>query len=58
MILEMKRRGHPESAIRQVVYDNPLAFIRQAKRWRDWEGDEPANAHEGPAIGRIVIRAD
>src|SRR5512134_2034399 len=25
LILEMKRRGHPESVIHQLVYDNPLA---------------------------------
>ena len=36
MIQEMKRRGHPESAIRKVVYENPLAFFRQCSRWRDW----------------------
>src|SRR3954454_23070673 len=28
-ILEMKRRGHPESGIRKIVYENPLAFWRQ-----------------------------
>jgi predicted metal-dependent TIM-barrel fold hydrolase len=34
MILEMKRRGHSEELIRQVVYDNPLAFFSQSVRWR------------------------
>jgi predicted metal-dependent TIM-barrel fold hydrolase len=32
-ILEMKRRGHPEDAIRKVVHDNPLNFWRQSLRW-------------------------
>lgn len=40
MILEMKRRGHPEAAIRKVVYENPLAFWRQSKRWVDWPRNE------------------
>jgi uncharacterized protein len=26
----MQRRGHPESLIRQVVYDNPLTFYNQS----------------------------
>jgi hypothetical protein len=34
-IQEMKRRGHSEAAIRKVVYDNPLAFFRQANRWQE-----------------------
>lgn len=32
-ILEMKRRGHPEKVIEEVVYGNPLAFFRQSRRW-------------------------
>jgi len=27
---EMRRRGHPASLIQQVVYDNPLEFMRQS----------------------------
>ncbi len=38
MIQEMKRRGHKESDIRKVVYDNPIAFWKQSNRWVDWEG--------------------
>src|SRR5579872_7225239 len=34
LIQEMKRRGHPESTIRKVVYENPLTFFRQCKRWQ------------------------
>jgi predicted metal-dependent TIM-barrel fold hydrolase len=30
-ILTMRRRGHAESAIRKVVYENPLTFIRQSR---------------------------
>lgn len=29
-ILEMRRRGHPESLIRKIVYDNPLEFFSQS----------------------------
>jgi predicted metal-dependent TIM-barrel fold hydrolase len=35
LILEMRRRGHGEDVIRNVVYENPLAFFRQSKRWQD-----------------------
>jgi predicted metal-dependent TIM-barrel fold hydrolase len=35
LILEMRRRGHGEDVIRQVVHDNPLAFMRQSRRWQD-----------------------
>jgi predicted metal-dependent TIM-barrel fold hydrolase len=29
-IVELRRRGHPESLIRRVVYENPLEFFRQS----------------------------
>jgi predicted metal-dependent TIM-barrel fold hydrolase len=32
-IQEMKRRGHSPAVIRQVVFDNPLMFFRQSRRW-------------------------
>lgn len=32
-MLEMRRRGHPESVIRKIVYENPIAFFSQCKRW-------------------------
>src|SRR5919199_770494 len=35
LIQELKRRGHPEAAIRKVVYENPLAFWRQANNWQE-----------------------
>ena len=31
LVLERRRRGHPESLIRRVVYDNPLEFFRQSQ---------------------------
>jgi uncharacterized protein len=39
-IQEMKRRGHPAEVIDRVVYQNPLAFWKQANGWKD----EPAVA--------------
>lgn len=50
MILEMRRRGHPESAIRKVVYDNPLAFFRQSVRWQDFAS--PADLVQEPAMAQ------
>jgi predicted metal-dependent TIM-barrel fold hydrolase len=35
LILEMRRRGHPEAAIQKVVFDNPLEFFRQSARWQE-----------------------
>jgi predicted metal-dependent TIM-barrel fold hydrolase len=32
-ILEMRRRGHPESLIRKVVYENPLDFFSQSDQF-------------------------
>jgi len=32
-IYEMRRRGHPESLIRRVVYDNPLEFFSKSRRF-------------------------
>ena len=32
-ILEMRKRGHSESLIRRIVYDNPLQFFRQSRRF-------------------------
>jgi len=33
-ILEMRRRGHPESLIRKVVYENPIEFLSQSPKFR------------------------
>ena len=32
-ILEMRRRGHSEQAIRKVVYENPIRFFSQSRNW-------------------------
>ena len=32
-MLEMRRRGHPESLIRKIVYENPLEFFRQSRNF-------------------------
>jgi hypothetical protein len=51
MIQEMKRRGHPESVIRKVVYENPLTFFRQCARWQEWTsaGEAKSTAKRKPA---------
>ncbi len=33
-ILEMRRRGHSESLIRKVVYENPIEFLSQSPKFR------------------------
>lgn len=33
-IMEMRRRGHGEELIRTIVYDNPIAFLRQSAHFR------------------------
>jgi predicted metal-dependent TIM-barrel fold hydrolase len=33
-ILEMRRRRHPESLIRKIVYENPLQFFSQSQNFR------------------------
>jgi uncharacterized protein len=33
LIFTMRRRGHDESVIRQLVYDNPLEFMRQSRNF-------------------------
>jgi len=43
-ILEMRRRGHPESLIRRVVYDNPLAFFSQSRGFRFQPRDQSVQA--------------
>jgi len=34
LILELRRRGHPESLIRRVVYENPLEFFSQSQNFQ------------------------
>ena len=33
-IFTMRRRGHAESVIRQIVYDNPLEFMSQSRNFQ------------------------
>ncbi|HEY8505447.1 MAG TPA: TatD family hydrolase [Gemmataceae bacterium] len=59
-IQEMKRRGHPESVIRKVVYENPLAFFRQSNNWQEWpeeSGDSAAAGNGAAQAGRAGARA-
>lgn len=51
-ILEMRRRGHTESAIRTVVYENPLAFFRQCARWHEWPAEAASATGNGAAARR------
>src|SRR5438552_2223041 len=46
-IQEMKRRGHGEEAIRKIVYENPLAFFRQAVRWPEEAKDDATQNRKG-----------
>ena len=32
-IFAMRRRGHPESLVRRIVYENPLAFMNQSRNF-------------------------
>jgi predicted metal-dependent TIM-barrel fold hydrolase len=60
LIQEMKRRGHPEDAIRKVVYENPLAFWRQSRRWREWPAEAvpaKATANGSPQYPSIAVAA-
>jgi hypothetical protein len=41
LILEMRRRGHPESLIRKIVYENPLEFFSQSHRFQFTPRDLP-----------------
>ena len=58
-ILAMRKRGHPESLIRRVVYENPLAFFRQSRNFK-FAGAEaatsPAPAPRVPAVAAEVAK--
>ena len=45
-ILEMRRRGHSETLIRKIVYDNPLEFFRQSQNFKF---TPPLEVSESPA---------
>ena len=44
LILEMRKRGHAESLIRQIVFENPRTFFQQSKHF---DLLNPANRNEG-----------
>src|SRR5262249_15831859 len=50
LIQEMKRRGHSEEVIRNVVYDHPLRFFRQSLRWLVWPEEAKVSAGEQRAV--------
>jgi uncharacterized protein len=62
LILEMRRRGHAEEVIRKVVYDNPLTFFRQSKRWEelltteDTEDTEKTKAEGKKGKGKVKAK--
>ena len=41
-------RGWPEADIRKVVYENPLAFWRQANNWKEWPPEPSLNGAAAP----------
>ena len=56
-ILEMRLRGHPESLIRRVVYENPLEFFSQSRGF-EFTPPEGSGAIEAPetANGGVKVR--
>ena len=44
LILEMRKRGHAESLIRQIVFENPRTFFQQSKHF---DLLDPATRNEG-----------
>jgi len=55
-ILAMRKRGHPESLIRRIVFENPLAFFRQSRNFK-FAGAEAA-ASPAPSPRVPVVAAD
>jgi predicted metal-dependent TIM-barrel fold hydrolase len=51
-IMEMRRRRHPESLIRKVVYENPLAFFSQSQNFRFTPREEGKAAARGPVVAK------
>jgi uncharacterized protein len=47
-IMAMRRRGHSESLIRRVVYENPIEFFRQSRNFK-FTPPEMASADSPPA---------
>ncbi len=52
-IQEMKRRGHADSIIKKIVFDNPLGFFENSNRWHSWsEFGESKGPAASPVTGR------
>ena len=51
-ILEMRRRRHPESVIRKIVYENPVAFFSQSQNFTFTPREEAASEPQ-----RLKLRA-
>jgi predicted metal-dependent TIM-barrel fold hydrolase len=51
-IMEMRRRRHPESLIRKIVYENPLAFFSQSQNFRFQPREEGKPAARGPVVAK------
>jgi predicted metal-dependent TIM-barrel fold hydrolase len=49
-ILEMRRRRHPESLIRKIVYENPLQFFSQSQNFRFTPRDGSAVEEYAPRV--------
>lgn len=49
-ILEMRRRRHPESLIRKVVYENPVAFFSQSQNFTFRAREESRAKDPAPAV--------
>jgi len=49
-IQEMRHRGRPESAIKQIVYDNPLEFFSQSRNFRFTPPDTVPDQEPVPVV--------
>lgn len=49
-VMELRRRGHPDSKIKKVVYDNPIEFFSQSKNFRFQPPDTVAEPQAEPAL--------
>jgi hypothetical protein len=56
-ILEMRRRRHPESLIRRVVYENPLAFFSQSQNFRFTPREAATPVASAAAREAVALRA-
>lgn len=52
-IIEMRRRRHPESMIRKVVYENPIAFFSQSQGF-SFQAREAAEPGERSMAAKVI----